>query len=122
MVGIMRSMEHLSSDELEELHAMLGAEKDSLEEELAQHGRKVGDDWQGSSESSGEEADAVDAADNIEQLAVNIPLVEELEKRHKEVVAAIARIKEGKYGLDENTGEPIDVERLQANPAARTNI
>jgi RNA polymerase-binding transcription factor DksA len=29
---------------------------------------------------------------------------------------------EGKYGLDENTGEPIDIERLRANPAARTNI
>lgn len=116
-------MEHLSPEELDELHALLGAEKDSLEEELSQHGRKVGDDWQGSAEGSqGEEADAVDAADNIEELSINVPLVEELEKRYKEILAAISRIKEGKYGRDENTGEPIDVERLRANPAARTNI
>lgn len=116
-------MEHLSQDELDELHALLGAEKDSLEEELSQHGRKVGDDWQGSAQGfSGDEADAVDAADNIEELSINIPLVEELERRYKEVVAAMQRIKEGKYGLDENTGEPIDIERLRANPAARTNI
>jgi DnaK suppressor protein len=118
----MHSMEHLSPDELDELHALLGAEKDSLEEELSQHGRKVGDDWQGNTQSSGEESDPVDAADNIEELSINIPLVEELEKRYKEVLAAMGRIKEGKYGLDENTGEPIDLKRLRANPAARTNI
>lgn len=116
-------MEHLTPDELEELKALLGAEKDSLEEELAEHGRKVGEDWQGTSGGvSSDEADATDAADSMEELAVNIPLVEELESRYKEVVAAMNRIKEGKYGLDENTGEPIDIERLQANPAARTNI
>jgi DnaK suppressor protein len=119
----MRGMEHLSPDELDELHALLGAEKDSLEEELAQHGRKVGDDWQGDAQnSSGAEADPADVADTIEELSINVPLVEEMEKRYKEVVAAMARIKEGNYGLDENTGEPIDIERLRANPAARTNI
>jgi DnaK suppressor protein len=119
----MRSMEHLSTEEIEELHALLGAEKDSLEEELAEHGRKVGDDWQGSAKGTdGAEADATDVADNIEELAVNIPLVEELESRYKEVIAAMNRIKEGTYGLDENNGEPIDIDRLRANPAARTNI
>jgi len=119
----MRGMEHLSSDEIEELRALLGAEKDSLEEELAEHGRKVGDDWQGTAKGfSADEADTTDAADSMEELAVNIPLVEELESRYKEVVAAMKRIIEGKYGLDENTGEPIDIKRLRANPAARTNI
>ncbi len=118
----MQGMEHLSPDELDELHALLGAEKDSLEEELSQHGRKVGNDWQGNTQSSGEEADPADVADNIEELAINIPLVEELEKRYKEVMEAMSRIKEGKYGFDENTGEPIDIKRLRANPAARTNI
>lgn len=116
-------MDHLTPDELEELRALLGAEKDSLEEELAEHGRKVGDDWQGTSGGvSSDEADATDSADAMEELAVNIPLVEELERRYKEVVAAMSRIKEGAYGLDENTGEPIDIERLRVNPAARTNI
>jgi DnaK suppressor protein len=115
-------MEHLTPDELDELKALLGAEKDSLEEELAEHGRKVGDDWQGTAGISSDEADSTDAAGAMEELAVNIPLVEELESRYKEVVAAMNRIKEGTYGLDENTGEPIDIERLQANPAARTNI
>jgi len=119
----MRDMEHLSPEEVEELRALLGAEKDSLEEELAEHGRKVGDDWQGTAKGfPSDEADATDAADSMEELAINIPLVEELETRYKEVIAAMKRLAEGKYGLDENTGEPIDIERLRANPAARTNI
>lgn len=114
-------MQHLSEDELDELRALLGAEKDSLEEELAEHGRKVGDDWQGAA--AGEnEPDQVDTADALEELATNIPLVEELEKRYKEILAAMKRIREGTYGLDANTGEPIDIDRLRANPAATTNI
>lgn len=116
-------MEHFSADELDELRALLGAEKDSLEEELAEHGRKVGDDWQGTAKGfSSDEADPNDTADSMEEFATNIPLVEELESRYKEVRAAIQRIADGKYGLDENTGEPIDIKRLRANPAARTNI
>lgn len=118
----MWDMEHLTETEREELRAMLNAEKDSLEEELTEHGRKVNGDWQGNSAGfEGQEADSSDAADNIEELAVNIPLVEELESRFKEVLAALKRMEEGVYGLDES-GDPIDVKRLRANPAATTNI
>ena len=83
-------MEHLSPAELEELRALLGAEKDSLEEELAEHGRKVGNDWQGTAQGfSSDAADSNDTGDTLEELAVNIPLVEELESRYKQVLAAI---------------------------------
>ena len=40
-------MQHLTEAEVEELRAALHAEKDSLEEELSEHGRKVGGDWMG---------------------------------------------------------------------------
>jgi DnaK suppressor protein len=116
-------MEHFSPEELEVMRALLGAEKDSLEEELSEHGRKVGDDWQGTAQGfASDEADQSDVGDTMEELAVNIPLVEELESRYKEVRAAIQRIADKTFGIDENTGEPIDIERLRANPAARTNI
>src|SRR5262245_19100031 len=115
-------MRHLSEDELDELRAALNAEKDSLEEELAEHGKKVGDDWQGSAVGfEGEEADPTDRADAIEELSDKIPLVEELEKRYKEINAALKRMEDGTYGVAAN-GEPIDIERLQANPAATTNL
>ncbi len=115
-------MEHLSTDEREELRAALYAEKDSLEEELASYGKKVGGDWQGTAAGfEEEEADDVDAADKMEELTVNVPLVEELESRHKEIVAALARMEDGTYGLTES-GDPIDVKRLRANPAATTLV
>ncbi|MEK7509618.1 MAG: hypothetical protein AAB605_02795 [Patescibacteria group bacterium] len=115
-------MNHLTSEELEELRAALDAEKASLEDELAEHGRKVNGDWQGTPAGfETEEADQIDAADKMEELSVNVPLVEELEKRYKEIVAALKRMDEGTYGIDEN-GNPIDVKRLRANPAAMANI
>lgn len=115
-------MEHLSADEREELRAALYAEKDSVEEELASYGKKIGGDWQGAATGfEDEEADDVDAADKLEELAVNVPLVEELEARHKEIVAALKRMEEGTYGLTES-GDPIDADRLRANPAATTII
>jgi len=39
-----------------------------------------------------------------------------------EIDAALRRIELGTYGLDEETGEPIDPDRLDAIPTARTNI
>jgi DnaK suppressor protein len=118
----MAGMQHLTEEEVEELRAALHAEKDSLEEELAEHGRKVGDDWVGTAEGFNEnEADETDEADKMEELGVNVALVEELEKRYKEIQAALKRIKEGTYGIADN-GDQIDIDRLRANPAATRNI
>lgn len=53
----------------------------------------------------------------------NIEAVENLLKKQlKEVEAALERIENGTFGIDENTGEPIVPERLKANPTARFNI
>ncbi|WP_457597225.1 TraR/DksA family transcriptional regulator [Hydrogenimonas sp.] len=38
----------------------------------------------------------------------------------KDVNDALKRIAEGRYGIDEESGEPIPINRLLANPAART--
>lgn len=112
----------LTEEQIEELRGALEAEKDSVEEELAEHGKVVGGDWQGSSESQGEEADPSDVADNIEELVTNVPLVEGLEKRYREIMQALARMKKGTYGKCEVCGEDIPYDRLEANPAARTCI
>ncbi len=116
-------MHHISKHELEELRDTLIAEKATLEAELSEHGKKVGGDWQGTAEGfSGKQSDEMDAANTMEELALNVPLVETLEARLKDVVDALARIKTEAYGHDENTGEPIPIERLRANPAARVNV
>ena len=115
-------MHTLTEAQIEELRGALEAEKDSVDEELASHGKKVGTTWEGSSESEGEEADPTDAADNIEELAVNVPLVDELGKRRKDIEDALERMEKGTYGHCEICDESIPLKRLIANPAARTCI
>jgi RNA polymerase-binding protein DksA len=121
-------MKHISESELLELRAALDAEQDSLRDELAMYGKKdsMTGEWEGSSadetNGNGEEADPIDAADQIEELVVNIPLVAELQQRAHEVDAALARMDEGTYGICEVGGEEIPLDRLMANPAARTCI
>jgi RNA polymerase-binding transcription factor DksA len=59
-----------------------------------------------------------EAAERSEQLI----LQESLEAERAEIDAALERIANGTYGIDEDTGEPIDPARLEAVPTARTNI
>ena len=116
-------MHHIPKHELDELRETLIAEKATLEAELNEHGKKVDGDWQGTAQGfRGKQSDQMDAGDAMEELSVNVPLVETLEARLKDVVDALARIKNGDYGHDENSGEPIPIERLRANPAARVNV
>ena len=118
-------MQHIPQESLEELRGALEAEKDSLEEELASHGRVQSDsgDWQGASVGyEGEQADPTDAADQIEELVTNTPLVEELESRHLDVEDALEKMENGTYGKCEECGDEIPLDRIEANPAARTCI
>ena len=52
----------------------------------------------------------------------DLGILEELENELAELQAALGRIDNGTYGVDEDTGEPIDPARLEAFPAARTNV
>jgi RNA polymerase-binding transcription factor DksA len=52
----------------------------------------------------------------------DLSILEQLEDELAEIEAALQRVDEGTYGVDEVTGEPIDPERLDALPAARTNV
>jgi RNA polymerase-binding transcription factor DksA len=52
----------------------------------------------------------------------DLSILEQLERDLAEIEAAIARLDDGSYGVDEVTGAPIDPERLDAYPIARTNV
>ena len=43
-------------------------------------------------------------------------------QRAAEIEAALQRLDDGTFGVDEVTGDPIDPERLEALPTARTNV
>jgi DnaK suppressor protein len=119
-------MQHIPSDKLAELKEKLVAEKTRLTDELASITRQNpadSADWSvKNDEARGDVPDKNDQGDAIEDLEENLAIAVPLEERLSEVEAALARIETGTYGNDEKTGEPIPLERLEANPAARTNI
>lgn len=107
--------------------ARLEEERDRLQTQLAASGKQTPQgDWQGASgdydDNQGDAADPNTVADQIEELATNVPIVEELEDRLQQVNKALDRIDEGTYGTCEVGGEPIPTARLEANPAATTCV
>jgi RNA polymerase-binding transcription factor DksA len=52
----------------------------------------------------------------------DLGILDDLEAELAEIEAAIERIENGTYGIDEVTGAPIDPDRLEAIPVARTNV
>lgn len=61
-------------------------------------------------------------ADAIEDWDTRRSIVAQLETRYRNINRALEKIADGTYGFCELSGEPIEKERLAANPAARTNI
>lgn len=101
----------------------LEAEKARLEGELASVGRRNPSnpaDWEATPPEVGQEADANDAADLIEDFEGNTAILKDLEARYQDVLAALARIEGGTYGVCAAGGEAIEEERLAADPAAAT--
>ena len=52
----------------------------------------------------------------------DIAILEQLERELAEIEAALQRLDDGTYGIDEVTGEPIAPERLEAYPDRATNV
>jgi RNA polymerase-binding transcription factor DksA len=63
-----------------------------------------------------------DTASETFEREKDLSILEELEAELAELEAALRRVDDGTYGIDEVTGKPIDPERLDAVPAARTNV
>lgn len=61
-------------------------------------------------------------ADTVEEWDTRRALMTQLEIRYRNINEALKKIEAGTYGVCEISGEPIEIERLQANPAARTNL
>lgn len=96
-----------------------------VESELSTVGRKNPDnpaDWQPTppaEDTAATEEDEV--ADKIEDFEQNAAILKQLEIQRSEIVAALGRIEAGTYGICEVSGEPIEEDRLEANPSARTS-
>lgn len=110
--------------DIDSLKKKLEEERDTLHSQLSEVGRqnpKNPDDWQGVREDlNGQDADPNEAADTIESFEENKAITEELEVRFNGIKDALERIEAGTYGFCEVGGEPIEADRLEANPSATT--
>lgn len=66
------------------------------------------------------EADPNVGADRVEDWDERRAIVAQLETRFNNIRRALRKIADGVYGVCELYGEPIEKDRLDANPAART--
>lgn len=99
-------------------------EKDQILEQLQRIGTKNPQneaDWvaTGGDVNRGE-TDPINKADNFEELENNTAIVGDLEGRLLNINDALSRIESGTYGYCEISHEPIEIDRLEANPAAKT--
>lgn len=109
---------------IEHFRTRLTEEKAKLEAELATVGRKNPsnpNDWEAVPEDTGLEADPNDRADQMEEFGNNHAILKDLENRYNDVLAALARIENGTYGVCTVSGDPIEEDRLEADPAAATS-
>lgn len=108
---------------IEELKAQLLREKEKLEKSLARIARPV-DKTEGDYETTFEDigTDKDDNATEVDQYTGNVSVEVTLENNLQEVIEALERIEKGTYGICENCKKEISVERLKANPSARTCI
>ena len=103
---------------------LLQKELSVLEGELATVGRKNPDnlsDWEATNtEVEKDGAEEGDVAENIEEFENKRGIVDQLEIRLNEVKKALQKIEDGKYGICEVSEDQIELDRLEANPAAAT--
>jgi len=116
----------LDSKTLDELRHQLEEELEVVTRELGRIGRINPDnpgDWEAVPQKMDiQEADRNEAADRIEGYEENTAMLKELEIRYNNIKLALKKLDDGVYGMCETGNEPIRIERLRANPAARTCI
>ncbi len=111
-------MQHLSDEQIAELQKNLEQRLSSLEDYRADidESDPANDSDRDEYNESGE--DAIENYEMLESDSLSSAATEMID----EIRAALQRIEDGTYGVDEETGEPIPFARLQLLPEARTNV
>lgn len=120
-----KTKERVEKGLLEELKTALEGDRTAVEQELqkiATKNDKIPGDWKskfpfGNSDSGS--ASLERQADEVEEYTTRLPIEHNLEIKLQDVNSALDKIKKGKYGLCENCGHMIPIERLKIYPAAK---
>ncbi len=104
----------------ERLEAELKLVEDELEH-VGQRNPSNPADWEGRpADLDIDRADDSELADKMEEYEENTAVLKNLEIKYNEIKKALKKIEDGKYGICEVCGKPIEEDRLEANPAAKT--
>jgi RNA polymerase-binding transcription factor DksA len=109
---------------VENEEARVRLEADQTRVEALVHGLRddLGSNGDDSSELADYDQHPADTASETFEREKDLSILEQLEAELVELQAALERIDNGTYGVDEVTGDPIDPARLEALPTARTNV
>lgn len=114
----------LTPEQIDTFKSRLEEEKANLETQLSKLGSRNPSnpsDWVPSNVSGDQGgADRNENADIVESMHDNNAALNELEGRLNNVLLALEKIEKGEYGVCEVSGTPIELDRLEANPSART--
>lgn len=102
---------------LKDFEAILKAEKTNLEKNIRMLKAEVS-----GIESEKDIGDMEDLAELEIDTSRDHAIMSNLQSQLFEIDAALMRISLGIYGICEKTGKPIPLERLKANPTARTVV
>lgn len=102
---------------------LLLQEKNKLVNELTSLGvqNEQGVVWEAVNKEDEDTADREDVASSIETYEDKERTISILETQLHDVEVALAKIENGNYGICEVSGEEIELDRLEANPSARTS-
>lgn len=112
----------LTQQQLDHFKARLQTEETELVAEQERLMEAVRAYTQGSSEHGDFGEDEADEGTDTSEREKNLYLAETLGAQLRQVRHALDRMAKGLYGICEETGEEIDVERLDAIPSATTSI
>lgn len=114
----------MDKKDIQQFKKKLEEERDLLRKELETVGRINPDnpsDWEPKpSNTEFLATDPNEVADSIDDYEQNTAILKQLEIKWNDVLGALKRIDNGTYGICEVSQEPIERERLMANPSART--
>lgn len=111
---------------IEKLKSRLIEERDLLEEELSSFSHKdptLKGNWETDFPSYGDSrAEQDENADEVEEYTNDLPIEYSLETKLQHVNEALEKIDNGAYGICEICEKPIEKERLEAEPSAKTHV
>lgn len=109
----------LEEKEIKRFEEMLIEQKKKLESDLARIAKPTTDkgDYETRYDDIGDDMD--ENASEVEEYVDNMAVENNLEEQLKGVNSALEKIKNGTYGVCEECGTDIAIERLEANPAAK---